>query len=106
VLADEAPTAEDFGVAFPQGAVASRARTLELGAELEEQTTRLYLSAVSEAIDPATRLLLGKLLVNDTQHLDALRALTGAPSAFAGLRGPLELEQAGAWLDGYLRVRS
>jgi Ferritin-like domain len=106
VLADEAPTEQDFEVVLPRRAFGSRAGILALGAEIEESITRAYLAGVTEAIDPATRLLLGKLLVQDVAHLDAVRSLDGSPSAFAGQRAPLGLEQAGEWLDRHLRVRS
>lgn len=59
-----------------------------------------------EALDPATRLLLGQLVVNDTQHLDSLRARAGRPGPTARLHDPLGLEPAGLWLDRFLRVRS
>ncbi len=59
-----------------------------------------------EALDPATRLLLGQLVVNETQHIDSLRALSGKPGPSARLRDPLGLEPAGLWLDRFLRVRS
>jgi Ferritin-like domain len=106
VLGGDAPTAEDFEIVLPKRALASRAGILAFGEELEESITRAYLAGVAQATDPATRLLLGKLLVQDVGHLDALRAFAGASSAFAGQRGPLELEQAGEWLDRFLRVRS
>jgi rubrerythrin len=105
-LGEEAPTTEDFEVVLPKRAFASKAGIIELAEDIEESITRTYLAAVSEAVDPATRLLIGKLLVQDVSHLDAVRSLAGAPSAFAGQRGPLELEQAGRWLDRHLRVRS
>ena len=105
-LGDEAPTDEDFEVVLPNRAFASKAGIIALAEEIEESITRTYLTAVSVAVDPATRLLLGKFLVQDVSHLDAIRSLTGASSAFAGQRGPLELEQAGQWLDRHLRVRS
>jgi Ferritin-like domain len=106
VLGEEAPSADDFEVVLPEDAFATRAATLALGAEIEESITRAYLAGVAATSDPGTRLLLGKLLVQDVGHLDALGSLSGASSAFAGRRGPLELEQAGAWLDRHLRVRS
>ena len=106
VLGDAAPSDRDFRVVLPKRKLASRAAVVALGEELEEHMLRVLLGAVSQTIDPGTRLLLGQILVNDTQHLDSLRQLAGASSAFAGLRGPLELEPAGDWLDGYLRVRS
>jgi hypothetical protein len=106
VLVDEAPTAEDFKVVLPKKAFATRAGIVALGGEIEESITRTYLAGVTATVDPATRLLLGKLLVQDVQHLDAIRELSGTSSAFAGQRGPLELEQAGEWLDQHLRATS
>ena len=106
VLGDSAPSDRDFKVVLPKRKLASRAAAIAFGEELEEHMLRVLLGAVSQAVDPGTRLLLAQILVNDTQHLDSLRQLAGEPSAFAGLRGPLELEPAGEWLDAYLRVRS
>lgn len=106
VLGDEAPTEADFAVQLPKRAFAPPARALALAEDVHDHLVRVYLAGVARSADPATRLLLGQLLVNDTQHLDALRALRGRSSASAGLRGPLDLEPAGTWLDRYLRVRS
>ena len=55
----------------------SPARALALAEEIHDHLVRVYLRASRRSADPATRLLLGQLLVNDTQHLDALRALRG-----------------------------
>ena len=106
VLADEAPTEEDFAIKLPERAFSSQDRALAFAGEIHDNLIRVYLQGVALSADPGTRLLLGQLLVNDTQHLDALRTLRGETGAFAGLRGPLDLEPAGAWLDRYLRVRS
>lgn len=106
VLADEAPTTDDFAIVLPRKAFASRDGIIALGSDIEESITRAYLAGVAGTLDPPTRLLLGKLLVQDVQHLDALRELGGTSSAYAGQRGPLELEQAGQWLDRHLRARS
>ena len=106
VLGEDAPTLDDFEVVLPQGAFRTRAGILALGAEIEESITRAYLAGVTQTSDPGTRLLLGKLLVQDVGHVDAINSLGGGSSAFAGRRGPLELEQAGTWLDRHLRLRS
>lgn len=106
VLLDEAPTAEDFRVVLPKKSFATKAGIIALGGEIEESITRAYLAGVAATVDPATGLLLGKLLVQDVQHLDAIRELSGISSAYAGRRGPLEIEQAGRWLDRHLRATS
>lgn len=106
ILGDEAPTTDDFEVVFPRGTFGSRTGIVAAAADIEESITRTYLAAVTQTTDPATRLLLGKLLAQDVGHLDAIRSLDGRSSAFAGRRGPLGLEQAGQWLDRHLRVRS
>ena len=106
VLGEETPTSDDFAVVLPRHAFASRARILSLGEEIEAHVTGVYLDGVSQALDPGTRLLLGRLLVNDVQHLDSLRALADGSSVFAQLSDPVDLESAGTWLDAFLRVRS
>ena len=90
----------DFKVVLPKRKLASRAATIAFGEELEEHMLRVLLGAVSQAARSRARgCCSAQILVNDTQHLDSLRQLAGEPSAFAGLRGPLELEPAGDWLD-------
>ena len=106
VLGEDAPTRADFAVALPKGAFRSRDRALALAEDIHDHTVRVYLAGVAQAADPGTRLLLGQLLVSDTQHLDAIRALRGRSSVSGGLRGPLDLQAAGTWLDRHLRVRS
>ena len=66
----------------------------------------VYLDGVARTTDQETRLLLGRLLVSDGQHLTVLRGLAGEPLADAGLRNPLRVETAGEWIDRYLRSRS
>lgn len=106
VLGEDAPTGDDFAVELPKGSFRSLDRGLALAEDIHDHTVRVYLAGVAQAADPGTRLLLGQLLVSDTQHLDAVRALRGRSSVSGGLRGPLDLEAAGTWLDRFLRVPS
>ena len=64
----------------------TRARILAFGKEIEERVTGVYLDGVARTTDQETRLLLGRLLVADGQHLSLLRGLDGEPLADAGLR--------------------
>jgi Ferritin-like domain len=98
VLGDDAPRGDDFEIALPARAFRSRERILELGAEIEQRVVGVYLDGVARTTDQESRLLLGRLLVSDTQHLTMLRGRTDG-----GLRNPIRIEEAGEWLDQFLR---
>src|SRR6476620_6455255 len=100
-LGDDAPQAGDFAASFPAGDVATRPRLLALAEKLERLICGVELNGVGYAADPATRILLGRLLVADTQALSTVRAIAGKP-AMTGLLAPVDVEAAGAILDGYL----
>jgi hypothetical protein len=97
-LGGDAIQAGDFVATFPDGAFATRARALGLGAEIESLLVATYLNGAAFARDSATRLLLGRLLAYDAQLLAWMHGLSGAPAA-TGLPNPLSLEQAGTTLD-------
>jgi hypothetical protein len=88
----------DFAANFAASSVASRDRALAVGRELEDLLVGVYVNGAAFARDPATRLLLGRLLSYDAQQLAWLRGLTGGLPG-AGLPSPATLEQAGARLD-------
>jgi hypothetical protein len=100
-LGAEAPLSEDFETVLPPGAVQTRARILTLGEQLETLLVRVYLNGVGFAEDPATRVLLGRLMIYDAQQITWLRGAAGRVSP-AGLQGPLDLEPAGEQLDAFL----
>lgn len=100
-LGADAPLSGDFETVLPRGAVATRARILSLAERLETLLVRVYLNGVGYAEDPATRLLLGRLLAYDAQQVTWLRGAAGKASP-AGLPGPIDLEPAGAQLDAFL----
>jgi hypothetical protein len=100
-LGADAPLTEDFVTVLPPNAVKTRARILALGAQLETLLVRVYLNGVGFTLDPATRLLLGRLLTNDAQQLPWLRGVAGKLSP-AGLQSPLDLEPASEQLDAFL----
>jgi hypothetical protein len=104
VLGADAPAASDFAVALPRQAFATRGGALTLGRRLEGLLTGVYVGAVAFTADPATRLLLGRLLANDAQQHAALRVLAGMPAA-AGLPDPVDLDTAGAELDRFLKSK-
>jgi hypothetical protein len=100
-LGADAPQADDFVTVLPAGAVTTKARILALGEQLETLLVRVYLNGVGFAADPATRLLLGRLLAFDAEQLAWLRSVAGHASP-AGLQGPIDLEPASTSLDAFL----
>ena len=102
-LGADAPSVSDYAVDLPASAFATRAGALKLGRRLEGLLCGVYVGAVAFTADPATRLLLGRLLTSDATHLAAVRDLAGlAPGG--GLPDPIDLETAGAQLDSYLKA--
>jgi hypothetical protein len=101
VLGADAPLAGDFVTVLPKNSTATKARIAQLGEKLESLLVRVYLNGVGFAVDPATRLLLGRLLAYDTEQLAWLRAVTGHASP-AGLPSPIDLEPAADELDAFL----
>jgi hypothetical protein len=106
ILGAAAPRADDFELALPAKAFKTRDGILALGEEIEQHVVGVYLDGVARAGDQPTRLLLGRLLVSDTQHLTVLRGLDRQSLADDGLRNPLRIDPAGDWLDRYLRSPS
>jgi hypothetical protein len=104
VLGADAPAASDFDVALPGSAFATRRGALTLGRRLEGLLTGVYVGAVAFTADPATRLLLGRLLANDAQQHAALSVLAGMPAA-GGLPDPIDLDTAGVELDRFLKSK-
>ncbi len=103
VLGEDAPSEDDFEVVLPANAFKTKARILNFGLEIEQRVTGVYLDGIARTSDQPTRLLLGRLLIADGQHVTMLRGLAGEPQADGGLRNPVRVERAGAWIDRYLR---
>ena len=100
-LGGDAPSVSDYAIDLPASAFATRAGTLKLGRRLEGLLCGVYVDGVAFTADPATRLLLGRVLTSDATHLATVRDLAGlAPGG--GLPDPIDLETAGAQLDSYL----
>lgn len=104
VLGEDAPADGDFEVVLPDKAFKTRASILAFGKQIEQHVTAVYLDGIARTTDQETRLLLGRLLVADNGHLALLRSLGGEPVADLGLRNPMRVETAGAWIDDYLRT--
>jgi hypothetical protein len=104
-LGADAVAPDDFAASFPAASLASRAKAIRLGAELEGLLVGVYLNGAAFARDSATRLLLGRLLTYDAQQLAWIRGLGGGRAA-TGLPNPATLEQAGATLDGLVSTPS
>ncbi len=100
-LGADAPLPGDFVTVLPKDAVATRPKALALLRELETLLVRVYLNGVGYAVDPSTRLFLGRLLTFDGQALAWLSLKSGEASA-TGLSNPIELEAAANALDGFL----
>ena len=64
----------------------------------------VYLSAVRETLDPATRLVLAQALAYDAQQRAWMRELRGARGNPTRVPRPLTLEQAGPTLDESLAI--
>jgi hypothetical protein len=100
-LGADAPATGDFVTVLPRNAVKTKARIIALGEQLETLLVRVYLNGVGFAVDPATRLLLGRLLAYDAQQITWLRGAAGHASP-AGLFSPMDLEPAADQLDAFL----
>jgi hypothetical protein len=101
ILGTDAPLADDFVTVLPKNSTATKARIAQLGETLETLLVRVYLNGVGFAVDPATRLLLGRLLAYDAEQLAWLRGCSGHASP-AGLLSPIDLEPASDELDAFL----
>lgn len=102
-LGADAPDPSEFSVRLPATAFRTRRGALELGRRLEGLMTGVYVEAVALVADPATRLLVGRLLAADAQLLSQLRELSGlGPGGM--LPDPVDLEQAGPQLDRFLQA--
>lgn len=102
-LGDDAVAHDDFEVAFPKHAFDDRARASRLGERIQGLLVGVYLNGAAYGQDPATRLLLGRLLGSATDQRSRLRAIRGAP-ATSGLPFPIALDAAGARLDAFLTL--
>lgn len=94
-LGADAPSDDDFAIKLPKQV------TPALGVRIETLLVRSYTAALASTIDGSTRLLLARLLAVDSQLLTVARAAAGLPP-LTGLPVPIDLEQAGAELDGLL----
>lgn len=103
LLGEGAISREAFTVRLPAGVLRSRARTIALAARFERLLAGLYLSGVESAVDPPTRLLLGRHLATSVRNLTVLRRLRGS---HLNLRAPrqLSVEYVGDQFDAYLAI--
>lgn len=101
VLGAEAPLSSDFQTVLPPDSTKTRARILAVAEQLETLVVRVYLNGAGYAEDPATRILLGRLMIYDAQQITWLRGSAGKASP-AGLQGPIDIEPAAEQLDAFL----
>lgn len=103
LLGEGAISREAFTVRIPASVLRSRARTIALAARFERLLAGLYLSGVESAVDPPTRLLLGRHLAASVRNLTILRRLRGS---HLNLRAPrqLSVEYVGDQFDRYLAI--
>ncbi len=101
----ETPASDLAGlvVDIPRSALHTRGRVLRLGQELEGTLQGAYVRGLGGTADPATRILLARLLASCAQQLQALQSMAGMPSP-SGLPGVGGLESAGRTFDRYLRT--
>jgi hypothetical protein len=100
-LGADAPLTEDFVTVLPAGAFATKDKALVLLRQLETLLVRVYLNGIGYAEDPATRLLLGRLMGYDMQALGWIELRQGQASP-SGMQSPVDLEVAADALDGFL----
>jgi hypothetical protein len=101
LLGDEATTEGVFKVTIPASVLRSRGATIALAARFERLLSGLYLSGVESAVDPPTRLLIGRQLAACTRNLTLLRGLRGPKANLRPVK-PLSVEYVGIQFDRYL----
>lgn len=100
---DDAIEPDTFTIGLPPRELRARGTLVRLGERIEAVLVGLYLNGVQNAEDPATRLLLGRLLALDVQEFAWLRSLRGATD-YLQVPGPLSVERAGDALDRFLAI--
>ena len=98
-LGGDAPRSDDFHIVVP---ATTKVAVLKAILGLDRALTSVYAYGTSQAQDPATRLLLARLLAGDAQFLSQDRVMAGL-SPHAGLPAPLDVDAAGSVLDPYLQ---
>jgi hypothetical protein len=101
-LGADAPSVSDFTIELPGSGFANKASALSLGRRIESLLTGVYVEAVAFTADPASRLLLGRLLSSSSACRTVLTAMGGQASI--GLPDPIDLQTAGDELDRVLRA--
>ena len=101
-LGADAPSVSDFTIELPSSAFANKANAISLGRRIESLLTGVYIEAVAFTADPASRLLLGRLLSSSSACRTSLSAMAGQASI--GLPDPIDLQTAGDQLDRVLRA--
>lgn len=102
-LGSNAPAPDDYAVKLPDGAFATTRTARAFLERLEQVLVGVYVGGAAFSADPATRLLIARLLASDAQNLSALRGLRGDPVVTA-LPNPVDLEVAGDQLDTLLQA--
>jgi hypothetical protein len=102
-LGSDAPAPDDYTVKLPRGAFATARASRAFLERLEQLLVGVYVDGAAFSADPATRLLIARLLTSDAQNLSALRGLRGDP-VVATLANPIDLETAGDQLDTLLQA--
>jgi hypothetical protein len=96
------PTADDFDIALPARAFASRLRLAQLGIELESAFLGAYLGAAATLSDPATAAVAARLAASQARHLALHWEIADQRPIGPAFPVPLDLEQVSAVLDKYL----
>lgn len=102
-LGANAPQPDDYSVKLPARALATTRSARSFLERLEQLLVGVYVAGAAFSADPATRLLIARLLASDAQDLSALRSLRGQPVVMV-LPNPIDLEAAGGLLDTLLQA--
>jgi hypothetical protein len=103
LLGEDALTDEDFDIEIPGRVLRSRRATLALAARFELLLSGVYLNGVQSAIDPPTRLVLGKHLEAGVRDLTLIRQLRGGKGVMR-LPKPLSVPYVGVHFERFLVI--
>ncbi len=102
MLAEDAPTTDDWQIAIPKAATGDLRKAAAFAARLDTVLRGVVLDGSGVVEDPRTRILLAQIGASDSQHIAALRLLGRRSPAGPALARRVPVEEAGAYLDRFL----